>query len=124
MALETAGTGITCNAVGPATLPTDAIYSRIDAMAAAKGLSREEAVREYMKERQPSGRFVELADVAAMIVFLCGPRGPRHYGHGDPDGWRLVGGLASLHGCLANLYASLLGMYFPITHLYRCRVQS
>jgi 3-hydroxybutyrate dehydrogenase len=75
VALETTGTGITCNAVGPATLPTAAIYTRIDALAAANGLSREDAVREYMKERQPSGRFVELADVAAMIVFLCGPAG-------------------------------------------------
>ena len=73
VALETTGTGVTCNAVGPATLPTPAIYTRIDALAAAKELSREDAVREYMKERQPSGRFVELADVAAMIVFLCGP---------------------------------------------------
>jgi 3-hydroxybutyrate dehydrogenase len=75
VALETTGTGVTCNAVGPATLPTPAIYTRIDALAAAKGLSRDDAVREYMKERQPSGRFVELADVAAMVVFLCGPAG-------------------------------------------------
>jgi 3-hydroxybutyrate dehydrogenase len=75
VALETAGTGVTCNAVGPATLPTPAIYTRIDALAEARGLSREDAVREYIKERQPSGRFVELADVAAMIVFLCGPAG-------------------------------------------------
>ena len=73
VALETAGTGITCNAVSPGTLPTPAIYTRIDALAAARGLSREDAVREYMKERQPSGRFVELADVGAAIVFLCGP---------------------------------------------------
>ena len=75
VALETAGTGITCNAVSPGTLPTPAIYTRIDALAAARGLSREAAVREYMKERQPSGRFVELADVGAAIVFLCGPAG-------------------------------------------------
>jgi 3-hydroxybutyrate dehydrogenase len=75
VALETTGTGITCNAVGPGTLPTPAIYTRIDALAAARGLSREDAVREYMKERQPSGRFVEPADVAAAIVFLCGPAG-------------------------------------------------
>jgi 3-hydroxybutyrate dehydrogenase len=73
VALETAGTGVTCNAVSPGTLPTPAIYNRIDALASARGLSREDAVREYMKERQPSGRFVELADVGATIVFLCGP---------------------------------------------------
>ena len=56
-------------------MPTPAIYTRIDALAAARGLSRDDAVREYMRERQPSGRFVEPADVAAAIVFLCGPAG-------------------------------------------------
>jgi 3-hydroxybutyrate dehydrogenase len=73
VALETTGTGVTCNAVSPGTLPTPPIYTRIDALAAARGLSREDAVREYMKERQPSRRFVEPADVGAAIVFLCGP---------------------------------------------------
>jgi 3-hydroxybutyrate dehydrogenase len=75
VALETAGTGITCNAVSPGTLPTPAIAERIAALAAARGLSHDEAEREYMKERQPSGRFVRLEDVGAMIAFLCGPAG-------------------------------------------------
>ncbi|PJI38769.1 SDR family oxidoreductase [Ferrovibrio sp.] len=75
VALETAGTGITCNAVSPGTLPTLAIESRIADLAAAKGIAHDEAVREYMKERQPSGRFVELADVGATIAFLCGQTG-------------------------------------------------
>jgi 3-hydroxybutyrate dehydrogenase len=75
VALETAGTGITCNAVSPGTLPTPAILARIDALAAARGVSQDEALRDYMKERQPSGRFVELADVGAAIVFLCGAAG-------------------------------------------------
>jgi 3-hydroxybutyrate dehydrogenase len=73
VALETAGTGITCNAVSPGTLPTPAILGRIDAMAAARGISREEATRDYMKERQPSRRFVRLEDVGATVAFLCGP---------------------------------------------------
>ena len=73
VALETAGTGITCNAVSPGTLPTPAIISRIDAIAAARGISRDEATRDYMKERQPSGRFVRLEDVGATVAFLCSP---------------------------------------------------
>ena len=73
VALETAGTGITCNAVSPGTLPTPAILGRIDAMASARGISREDATREYMKQRQPSGRFVRLEDVGAAVAFLCGP---------------------------------------------------
>ncbi len=73
VALETAGTGITCNAISPGTLPTPAILSRIDAMAAARGISRDEATRDYMKERQPSRRFVRPEDVGAAVAFLCGP---------------------------------------------------
>jgi len=75
VALETAGTGITCNAVSPGTLPTPAILGRIDAIAAARGVSRDEATRDYMKERQPSRRFVRLEDVGATVVFLCSPAG-------------------------------------------------
>lgn len=73
VAIETVGTGITCNAVSPGTLPTPAIMSRIDAMASSRGISQDEATRDYMKERQPSGRFVRLEDVGAMVAFLCGP---------------------------------------------------
>ncbi|WP_315831545.1 SDR family oxidoreductase [Bradyrhizobium prioriisuperbiae] len=71
VALETAGTGITCNAVSPGSLPTPAILGRIDALAAQRGISREDATRDYMKERQPSGRFVQLEDVGATVAFLC-----------------------------------------------------
>jgi 3-hydroxybutyrate dehydrogenase len=73
VALETVGTGITCNAVSPGTLPTPAIINRIGAIAAARGVSADEATRDYLKERQPSGRFVRLEDVAALVAFLCSP---------------------------------------------------
>jgi 3-hydroxybutyrate dehydrogenase len=73
LALETAGTGITCNAVSPGTVPTPAILARIAALAAERGLSGEEATRLYLSERQPSGRFVQPEDVAALVAFLCGP---------------------------------------------------
>ncbi len=75
VAMETVGTGITCNAVSPGTLPTPAITSRIDAIASSQRISHEDATRQYMKERQPSGRFVRLEDVGAMVAFLCSPAG-------------------------------------------------
>jgi 3-hydroxybutyrate dehydrogenase len=49
--------------------------NRIEAMASSRGISRDEATHQYMKERQPSGRFVRLEDVGAMIAFLCSPAG-------------------------------------------------
>lgn len=75
VALETAGTDITCNAICPATLPTPAIEARIADMAAERGIPVAEATRLYLAERQPGGRFVSMGAVAALVVFLCGPAG-------------------------------------------------
>ena len=66
-----ARTGVTCNALGPGTLPTPAIVARIAAIAAKENQSAEEATAAYLEERQPSGRFVSLRSVGAAAVFLC-----------------------------------------------------
>jgi 3-hydroxybutyrate dehydrogenase len=71
VAAETANTGITCNALCPGTVPTPAIEARIEAIAKSQNISTEEAARSYLSERQPSGRFVSMQNVGAMIVFLC-----------------------------------------------------
>ncbi len=73
VALETATTGITCNALGPGTLPTPAIESRIAAIAHDKGQSVADATGEYLATRQPSRRFVSMQNVGATVVFLCSP---------------------------------------------------
>jgi 3-hydroxybutyrate dehydrogenase len=72
IALETAGTDITCNAVAPGVLPTPAIEGKIAALAGAHGVSVEAATKEYLAARQPGGRFVSLDGVAALVAFLCG----------------------------------------------------
>jgi 3-hydroxybutyrate dehydrogenase len=73
VALETAGSGITCNAVAPGTVATPAIESKIESLAAAQGVSVAAATKEYLAARQPGGRFVSMEGVAALVVFLCGP---------------------------------------------------
>jgi 3-hydroxybutyrate dehydrogenase len=73
VAIETAMTGITCNALCPGTLPTPAIESRIAAIAEGRNLSIEEATRSYLAARQPSKRFVSMGNVGAAAVFLCSP---------------------------------------------------
>jgi 3-hydroxybutyrate dehydrogenase len=73
VALELAGSDITCNAICPGTLPTPAIESRIAKMAADRGVPVEEATADYLADRQPGGRFISMETVAALVSFLCGP---------------------------------------------------
>jgi 3-hydroxybutyrate dehydrogenase len=73
VAIETARSGITCNALCPGTLPTPAIQGKIAGIAAADGSTVEEATRDYLAARQPTGRFVAMEAVGAMAAFLCSP---------------------------------------------------
>jgi 3-hydroxybutyrate dehydrogenase len=71
VALETAATGITCNALCPGTLPTPAIEAKIAAAAAGRNQTIEDATRDYLATRQPSRRFISLEGVGAVVVFLA-----------------------------------------------------
>ena len=72
VALEVAETGITCNAVCPGYVLTPLVEGQIDSQAQVHQLPRERVIREVMLAAQPSKRFVEIDDVAALILFLCG----------------------------------------------------
>lgn len=73
VAIETARSGITCNTLCPGTLPTPAILNKIATIASNSNRPVDDVTREYLGERQPTQRFVEMNVVAAMVVFLCGP---------------------------------------------------
>jgi 3-hydroxybutyrate dehydrogenase len=73
VAIETARSGITCNTLCPGTLPTPAILNKIATIASNSGRPVDDVTKEYLGERQPTQRFVEMNAVAAMVVFLCGP---------------------------------------------------
>ena len=75
VAIELARTGITCNAVCPGTVPSPAILDRIAGIAAAQGISFEDAERDYIAPRHPTGRFVKMDSVGALVAFLCSPAG-------------------------------------------------
>jgi len=72
VALETAGTGITCNAVCPGFVLTPLVETQIQDRAKEHGISREDAIRNVILERQPSKEFVKIDEVAALTVFLAG----------------------------------------------------
>ena len=71
VALETAETGVTCNAICPGWVLTPLVQKQIDALAARKGLSNEDAGRELLSEKQPSKSFVTPAQLGELAVFLC-----------------------------------------------------
>ncbi len=90
VAIETSTSGITCNALCPGTLPTPAIQEKIASIAAAEGRSVDEATRDYLAARQPTGRFVAMEAVGAMAVFLCSPAAQDIIRRDPPDRRRLV----------------------------------
>ncbi len=71
VALETAGSGVTCNAICPGWVLTPLVQQQIDALAQAKGLSVEEAGRQLVGEKQPSRAFVSPDQLGGLAVFLC-----------------------------------------------------
>ena len=89
VALEVAGQNITCNAICPGTVPTPAIEQRLADFMTREGLPRERATKAFLASRQPSGRFVTMEAVAALVAFLCGPEAADITGAAIPidGGW-------------------------------------
>jgi 3-hydroxybutyrate dehydrogenase len=71
VALETAGLGITCNAICPGWTRTELIEPQISARAKALGVDIEEGGRDLLAEKQPSRQFVSTEQLGELAVFLC-----------------------------------------------------
>jgi len=71
VALETAGKGITCNAICPGYVLTPLVEKQIDDQAKAYDIARDEVIAKVILERQPSKAFVRVEEVSALAVFLC-----------------------------------------------------
>jgi 3-hydroxybutyrate dehydrogenase len=56
-ALETATTGVTCNAICPGWVLTPLVQKQVDAKAAANGWSNEQATKQLLGEKEPSMQF-------------------------------------------------------------------
>jgi 3-hydroxybutyrate dehydrogenase len=71
VALETATTGITCNAVCPGWVLTPLVQQQIDVIAEREGLSATDAKQALLAEKQPSGEFATPDQIGAAVAFLC-----------------------------------------------------
>ena len=71
VALETARTGITCNAICPGWVLTPLVQKQIDARAQQQGVSPEAAKVALLSEKQPSLEFVTTEQIGELARFLC-----------------------------------------------------
>ncbi len=71
VALETAATGITCNAICPGWVLTRLVQKQIDDLARNEDLPLEGARMRLLVEKQPSREFVTPEQLGALTVFLC-----------------------------------------------------
>jgi 3-hydroxybutyrate dehydrogenase len=92
VALETAGQGITVNAICPGWTDTPIIAPQIEARQQQLGSSREEAVRHLVSEKQPDGGLIPPAHVADLALFLGGESARHITGTAMPidGGWTCV----------------------------------
>ncbi|RDI61161.1 SDR family NAD(P)-dependent oxidoreductase [Microvirga subterranea] len=71
LALETARTGVTVNAVCPGFTDTDLVADSLDRIVAKTGRTREEALAEFVKHN-PQQRLIDPSEVADAVLWLCG----------------------------------------------------
>jgi 3-hydroxybutyrate dehydrogenase len=71
VALETAKTGITCNAICPGWVLTPLVEKQINERAARENISIAQAKVELLSEKQPSQGFATPEQIGALAVFLC-----------------------------------------------------
>ena len=73
VALEVAQAPVTCNAICPGFVRTPLAEAQVKPLAEKFGISEEAALRDKLLEKQPSKRWIEPEEVAAMAVYLASP---------------------------------------------------
>jgi 3-hydroxybutyrate dehydrogenase len=73
VALETAGHGITVNAICPGYVLTPLVEAQIPEQMKVHNMDRETVIREVMLLRQPSRQFATVEQVGGTTVYLCSP---------------------------------------------------
>jgi 3-hydroxybutyrate dehydrogenase len=71
LGLELATSGITVNCISPGYVWTPLVENQIPDTMAARGMTREQVLNDVLLARQPTKKFVQVEEVAAMALFLC-----------------------------------------------------
>jgi len=71
LALELAEHGVTANCISPGYVWTPLVENQIPDTMAARGMTREEVLNDVLLAKQPTKKFVQPEEVAALAVFLC-----------------------------------------------------
>ncbi len=71
LALELAQTGVTANCISPGYVWTALVENQIPDTMKARGLTREQVIDDVLLAKQPTKKFVQPAELAALAVFLC-----------------------------------------------------
>ncbi len=71
VALETAGQGITCNAICPGWVLTGIVEAQVTERMGKGNLDRADAEHLLLSEKQPSGQFTKPDQIGALVGFLC-----------------------------------------------------
>ncbi|WP_332826087.1 3-hydroxybutyrate dehydrogenase [Ramlibacter sp.] len=90
-ALETATSGVTCNAICPGWVLTPLVQKQVDARAAAAGVSNEEAKKQLLAEKEPSLQFTTPEELGELAVFFCSEAAKNVRG----VAWNMDGGWAA-----------------------------
>jgi len=72
-ALEGAEHGVRCNLVCPGYVHTPLVDGQIDDTAKARGMTRDEVVKNVLLAAQPTKEFVTAEQIGGFVAFLCSP---------------------------------------------------
>ena len=91
IALETATTGVTANAICPGWVLTPLVQKQIDARAEKEGIPVEQAKKELLGEKEPSLQFTTPEELGELAVFFCSDAAKNVRG----AAWNMDGGWAA-----------------------------
>ncbi len=71
VALELAQQNITVNSIAPGYVETPLVTGQVADTARARGITEEEVVRDVMLAAQPTKKFIQIDEIAELVLYLC-----------------------------------------------------